>query len=167
MISTRCVDPADKLGFIDSSRIALVTEGELHAGYREKLGYGPADIAALELTPDNRAYQDHKISQAMRGSLLEAVAALTPCPWLYIDLGTHLLERPGRIEDDHPYADRLWMYSDPGFHEYMNELLARLEKFSHGVDEATKERALEAFKTSARYEWMFWQRAWEHQEWGG
>lgn len=165
LIATRCVDPVDKLWFLDSARIALVTESELHAGYGEKLGYTPEDIAALELTPNNRAYQDHMVSQALRGTLLEAVAALTPCPWLYIDLGQHLLERLGKIDDDHPYADWLKMYSDPQFHTFMNELLQRLEDFSHSVDEAARERAVSHFITSARYEWMFWQQAWEQQSW--
>ena len=48
LISTRCPRPADKLWFIDAARLALVVEGELHAGYGEELGYGPDDIAALE-----------------------------------------------------------------------------------------------------------------------
>lgn len=165
LISIRCVDPVDKLWFLDSARIALVTESELHAGYGERLGYTPQDIAKMELTPNNRAYQDHMVSQATRGSLLEAVAALTPCPWLYIDLGQHLLGRLGTIAEDHPYADWLKMYSDPQFHTFMDELLKRLEDFSRAVDEPTRERAISHFVTSARYEWMFWQQAWEEQSW--
>ncbi|TXD41157.1 thiaminase II [Lujinxingia vulgaris] len=165
LISTRCVAPVDKLWFVDAARMALVVEGELHAGYGEKLGYGPEDIAAIELTPNNRAYQDHMISMATRGTLVEAVGALTPCPWLYIALGQHLLERLGTIEDDHPYANWLRMYSDPGFNEYMNEILGRLQRFADAADEPARERAVQAFVTSVRYEWMFWQQAWEHQEW--
>ena len=165
LISTRCINPEDKLWFLDSARIALVTEKELHAGYGKTLGYTPDDIAKLELTPNNRAYQDHMVSQAARGTLVEAVAALAPCPWLYIDLGQHLLERLGDIKDDHPYADWLRMYSDPQFHTYMDELLERLERFSRQADEGARLRAIEHFVTSARYEWMFWQQSWEKQEW--
>src|SRR5690606_35534205 len=80
LISTRCVDPIDKLWFIDAARMALIVEGELHAGYGEKLGYNADDVAAIQLTPNNRGYQNHMISTAQRGSLLEAVAALAPCP---------------------------------------------------------------------------------------
>ncbi|HEX5580853.1 MAG TPA: TenA family protein, partial [Gemmatimonadaceae bacterium] len=83
LISTRTPDPVDKLWFIDAARMALVVESSLHAGYGEKLGYGPEDIRRLELTPNNRAYQDHMISTAARGTLVEAIAALAPCPWLY------------------------------------------------------------------------------------
>ena len=49
-------------------------------------GYGGEAIHALTLTPNNRAYQNHVISTAKRGTLVEATAALTLCPWLYVEL---------------------------------------------------------------------------------
>lgn len=165
LISARCTRPDDKLFFIDAARIALVTEGELHAGYGKTLGYDAAAIAAVELTPTNRAYQDHMVSAAQRGSLVEAVAALTPCPWLYIDLGQHLLQKLGTIPDTHPYAAWLRMYSDPQFNAFMEQLLERLQRFADATDAPTRERARAAFVTSARYEWMFWDQAWVSQPW--
>ena len=165
LVSTRCPHPADKLWFIDAARLALVVEGELHAGYGERLGYGPADIAALALTPNNRAYQSHMIDAATRGTLVEAVAALTPCPWLYTELGQHFQRQIGTIDDAHPYADWLRTYADAGFVEYTNHLLERLQRFADAHDEAARARAVGAFAVSARYEWMFWQQAWEQQEW--
>lgn len=166
LISTRCVRPADKLWFIDSARLALVVEGELHAGYGEKLGYTPDDIAALTLTPNNRAYQNHMLERAQRGTLVEAVAALTPCPWLYIDLGQHFeRELGGAIPEDHPYADWLKMYADPQFNAYMDALLDKLQRFADEAGSAARERAVEAFVVSARYEHLFWEQAWTKQSW--
>ncbi len=165
LISVRCPHPDDKLWFIDAGRMALVVESELHEGYGARLGYTQKDIAAIELTPNNRAYQNHMITEAQRGSLVEAVAALTPCPWLYTDLGRHLKKELGEIPDDHPYADWLRMYSDPGFIEYMDNLLEKLQRFADAADEETRARAREAFVLSVRYEWMFWEQAWQMQRW--
>lgn len=165
LISTRVVSPVDKLWFVDAARVALVGEAQLHVGYGKKLGYTPEDIAAIELTPNNRGYQDHMISMATRGSLVEAVAALAPCPWLYIELGQHLLKQLGTIEDSHPYADWLRMYSDPGFNDFAQNLLSRLQAYADEASEAQRARAVIAFQTSVRYEWMFWQQAWEQQRW--
>jgi thiaminase (transcriptional activator TenA) len=165
LISTRCPDPDDKLWFIEAARLALIVESQLHHGYGARLGYTAHDIAAVELTPNNRAYQDHMISAAVRGTLVEAVAALAPCPWLYTELGQHLKEQLGEIADDHPYADWLRTYADPGFVEYTNTLLGRLQRFAEAHDESARVRAREAFAVSARYEWMFWQQAWEVQQW--
>lgn len=165
LLATRAHTPEDSLWFVEAAEIALVTEGELHEGYGEQLGYNREDIAALELTPNNRAYQDHMISTIQRGSLLEGTAALTPCPWLYIDIGVYLERELGEIGDDHPYADWLRMYSDPDFYEFVDTLLATLQRYADAADEATRRRAVEAFELSARYEWMFWQQAWERQQW--
>lgn len=165
IISTRCPAPDDKLWFIDAARMAIVVEGELHAGYGERLGYGPEDIRALELTPNNRAYQNHMISTAERGTLVEAVAALTPCPWLYVELGQRLERALGEVSEDHPYAAWLEMYRDPAFNDYMDHLLDRLQRFADAADRAARTRAREAFVVSLRYEWMFWEQAWTQQAW--
>ena len=57
------------------------------------------------------------------------------------------------------------MYADPGFDDYMRELLSRLQRAADAADAAARERAITAFVTSVRYEWMFWQQAWEGQRW--
>ena len=165
LISTRCPAPHDKLWFIDAARLALVVEGELHEGYGEELGYGPEDIRDLQLTPNNRAYQNHMVERAQRGTLVEAVAALAPCPWLYVELGQRLEREMGAIPDDHPYAEWLAMYRDPEFNEYMDNLLSRLQRFAEAADEPARTQARTAFTTSVRYEWMFWNQAWTQQEW--
>ena len=165
IISTRIVEPTGKLWFLESARIALTVEGQLHAGYGRTLGYTPADVAAVELTPNNRAYQDHMVSTAMRGSVVEAIAAIVPCPWLYIDIGNWLKQEMGTIPDEHPYADWLRMYSDPEFHGYMDTLLDHLEKAARAASDAARARACEAFLTSTRYEFLFWQQAIDRQQW--
>ncbi len=165
IISTRCTDPTTKLWFVDAAHLAIVVEQQLHAGYGEKLGYDAEDIRQLELTPNNRAYQDHMIARASTGSLVEAIAAITPCPWLYTALGAHLKETIGEIPDGHPYADWLKTYADPAFVTYTNELLEILQQKAEKNPPAVLERAREAFCTSARYEWMFWEQAWRKQQW--
>lgn len=165
LISVRCADPAEKLWFIEAGRLALVVETQLHEGYGARLGYTAKDIAAISLTPNNRAYQSHMIATAQRGTLVEAVAALAPCPWLYTELGQHLHDTLGEVSDDHPYADWLRTYADPGFVEYTNHLLGLLDRYARASDEAARERAREAFAVSARYEWMFWEQAWTLQQW--
>jgi len=165
ILSTRFSKPSEKLWFIDGAKLALVVEQELHNEYGRELGYTPEDVAALELTPNNRAYQDHMISYATRGSLLEALAALAPCPWLYTDIGIRIEEQMGTIPSDHPYGKWLATYMDPGFRTYTNELLVFLEQESRQHGAQYHERAATAFDLSVRYEWMFWDQAWNRQEW--
>lgn len=165
LISTRCAEPGDKLWFIDAARLALVVEGDLHAGYGRKLGYTAADVAAMELGPVTRAYRDHMISTAQTGTLVEAIAALTPCPWLYTALGQHLMAAIGEIPEDHPYADWLALYASSEFETYMQRLLECLQRAAEAADAAARERAMSAFRVSARHEWSFWEQAWQLEGW--
>jgi len=165
LISTRCTAPDDKLWFIEAARLAIVVEAQLHQGYGARLGYTENEIAALSLSPNNRAYQNHMISSAMRGTLVEAVAAVTPCPWLYTELGSYLQNHYGLVDDDHPYADWLRTYADPSFVLYTNDLLSKLQHYAVSHDQEARDRAKEAFAVSARYEWMFWEQAWSMQTW--
>jgi thiaminase/transcriptional activator TenA len=166
VISTRIVDPSGKLWFIDAARMAILVEQSLHENYGLTLGYSAADIASISLSPDNRAYQNHIRMAANHGSLLEGIAALSPCPWLYADIGQFILSTQGDVDDGHPYADWIRQYSDPIFVSYTNELLEHLEYHARRTtDEAEKNRAVELFVLSTRYELLFWDQAWNGQSW--
>lgn len=166
LISVRYEDPDTKMWFIEGARLAIVVERELHAEYGLRLGYGPEDIASLTLSPNNRAYQNHLIANAQTGTLLEAVAALSPCPWLYSDIGLFMEKQLGGIPENHPYADWLKTYADPEFVTYTNELLAHLQRLADRyTDPADHVRAVNAFVLSAQYEYLFWEQAWQKQEW--
>jgi len=167
-IGTRCPDPADTRWFVEAAERTLQTERSLHLHYGERLGYGPDDIAELTLTPNNRAYQNHMLERGHRGTRLEALAAVAPCPWLYRDLGAHIWDELGeRVSDDHPYAAWIRRYSnpDPGETMDLTELFDRLDRWADAHDADVRDRALKAFRTSVRYEWMFWEQAWTRQEW--
>jgi thiaminase/transcriptional activator TenA len=166
ILSTRTYDPETKLWFIDGARMAILVERSLHENYGRRLGYSSDDIAALSLSPNNRAYQNHLLGVTHQGSMLEAVAALAPCPWLYADIGQTIISSGTLIDDGHPYADWIREYSDPVFVEYTNDLLAHLQHFAdRSSDEEEKSRAVENFVLSTRYELMFWEQAWDQQCW--
>lgn len=167
MISVRFKDAGRKLWFIEGARLALVVERELHEEYGRKLGYTGEDIANLVLSPDNRAYQNHLLTSARSDSLLTAVAALAPCPWLYADIGQQVIHRFTELPEDHPYADWLATYADPTFVVYTNELLAHLQYVADRFpDPDHQSDAIEAFVLSAKYEVKFWEQAWTLQGWG-
>jgi len=161
LISVRHAHPDAKLWFIDAARLSIVVERQLHEEYGRELGYTAQDIRRLELTPNNRAYGNHMVMLAQTGSMVEALAALTPCPWLYTDIGMQM----GDIDPGHRWANWLRTYADPGFVTYTAELLEYLEAAAAHAAPEELDRAEKAFVTSVRYEWMFWDQAWAGQAW--
>ncbi|TDI76981.1 MAG: thiaminase II [Bacteroidetes bacterium] len=166
IISTRVVDPSEKLWFIEGARMAIIVERALHENYGKKIGYSADDIAGLKLSPNNRAYQNHMLAAANHGTVLEALAALAPCPWLYADIGQEIISSGSAPSDSHPFKDWIDEYADPIFVEYTNQLLAYMQSYAdNSSDEDEKERAVELFCLSARYEHLFWDQAWTGQTW--
>jgi thiaminase (transcriptional activator TenA) len=165
ILATKFTLPSDKLWFIDGAKMALVVEQELHTGYGKQLGYSPQQVAALDITPNNRAYQNHMLTSVSNGSLVKGLGALSPCPWLYTEIGLRIAEIPGGIPLDHPYGKWLSTYSDPVFIQYTNDLLAYLERESLSQGMENQQSAMEAFDLSVKYEWMFWDQAWNMQKW--
>lgn len=165
VLSTKYRRPEDKLWFIEGAKLALVVEQQLHTEYGKQLGYSAQDVARLELTPNNRAYLNHMMACASHGPLLKGLAALAPCPWLYSEIGIRISEQPGGIRADHPHRDWLLTYADPSFLSYTNELLLFLERESQEKSSEDHYIAMEAFDLSVKYEWMFWDQAWNMQSW--
>lgn len=165
ILSTRFALPDKKLWFIEGAKLALIVEQELHQTYGKQFGYTANDIRALTLTPHARAYQNHMLTAAHGASLIEAVAALAPCPWLYTDIGMQIKNSLGTIPDDHPYGNWLATYSDPSFVAYTEQLLGIMEEVAQEHGPSYQSRAIEAFQVSVSYEWMFWDQAWNMQEW--
>lgn len=165
VLSTKYSQPQDKLWFIEGAKLALVVEQQLHAEYGKQFGYSAQDVARLELTPNNRSYQNHMLTCAAQGSLLKGLAALAPCPWLYTEIGIKISLQYEEIPSDHPYRNWLLTYTDPSFMSYTNELLLFLERESLEKSSEDHQIAMEAFDLSVKYEWMFWDQAWNMQSW--
>ena len=127
LVAARCSNPDDMLWFIDSARIALVTERSLHTNYGLKLGYDAAANRRSDADPITTPIRT-MIAVAQRGSMVEAVAALTPAPGSISPLARRCW-RSWAPSLRHILAEWLSMYSDPQFDSYLAELLAKLQRY--------------------------------------
>ena len=59
------------------------------------LGLSPEEISQTPKAPTNEAYTNHILKVAYEGSMGENVAALLPCMWTYLDVGTILADIGG------------------------------------------------------------------------
>lgn len=94
-------------------------ELKLHASYAVRWDL---DLAGVTPSDATLAYTDFLLATAaVRGSVGEACAAMTPCMRLYAFLGQSLAAERGR--DDNPYAEWIHTYASPDF----EALAARIE----------------------------------------
>jgi len=141
----------------------LNTEMDLHRAYAADFGISEADLEATDPSPTTRAYTDFLVRTAAEGTFGDLVAALLPCMWGFNVTGTRLAERG--LPDHEGYADWIELYSGEEFTELTDWCKGLMDDVAADVTEADRERYRGLFRTSARYEYLFWDAAWRQEEW--
>jgi thiaminase/transcriptional activator TenA len=149
--------------FAELLRATSVTEMDLHRAYADSLGITPAALEQEPMAPTTRAYTDFLVRVAATGDFAELAAALLPCMWGYSEIGQALLARglPAPV----PYARWVRMYADPEFAALAGWCRALVDRLGAGADDAARGRMEDAFVTSSRYEYLFWEMAWRRETW--
>ena len=142
----------------------LIVERSLHESYGKRWKVSPKQMGAIPMSPTNYAYTRHMLHVADNGSAVEATVVALPCAWIYCVVGQHLL-RKGPPAKSHPYRNWLMLYASPEFAEVGRWMREKVDLWSNGASEAEKHRMEEAFIISSRYEWMFWEMAWNEESW--
>jgi thiaminase/transcriptional activator TenA len=117
---------------------------------------------AHRMAPTNYAYTNHLIATVSQQPFAEGLASMLPCYWIYQEVGKELKKRGSKSADYQRWIDQ---YSDPSYAEAVNQVLAMMNVEAQKMDSASRARAMELFKTSARYEYMFWDMAWRKEAW--
>ncbi len=139
------------------------TEMDLHREYAAEFGISEAELEATEPSPTTRAYTDFLVRVAATGTFGDLVAALLPCMWGFNETGKRL---DGRGKPDHEqYAAWIEMYAGEEFSELTAWCQDLMDDVAADASAAERERYRELFRTSARYEYRFWDAAWRQEEW--
>lgn len=142
----------------------LEVEMELHRGYSAEFGISRETLEQSEASSVTHAYTSHLLNVAWSGGTREILAALMPCQWGYWELGLELAEKYG-IRQDNPYGQWIAAYSSPEFGELARWVRGDLDRLVEGAQGEELTRMEQDFRTSSRYELMFWEAAWQLEMW--
>ena len=141
----------------------LNTEMDLHRSYCAQLDIAGSDLEATEPAPTTLAYTSYLLDVAGRGAFSETVCALLPCQWGYSEIGLYLKER-GLPGDAPLYAQWIEMYADAEFQQLAGWLRALADRLAQDAGPDERGRMADAYRTSTRYEYLFWDMAYYRQE---
>ena len=141
---------------------AIAVERELHESFLADFGLTPADVDATPLAPTNRAYTSYLLASVYAGSFAEALGAVLPCYWIYAEVGAHLL----KLGSPDPLYQR-WIdtYGGEEFAAVVRAVLELTDRVGADLGAVERARVFERFRTTSRYEWMFWDAAWRAEQW--
>jgi thiaminase/transcriptional activator TenA len=141
----------------------LNEEMDLHREYAAAFDITEADLEATTPSPTTQGYTDFLVRTAGQGSFGETIAALLPCMWGFNETGQRLAA--AGIPDDERYAEWIEMYAGEEFTELTAWCKDLMDAVAADATDAQRDRFRERFKTSARYEYRFWDAAWRQEGW--
>ena len=111
-----------------------------------------------QTTPATIGYTNYLLRTVSREPFEIAVAAALPCFWIYKEVGLSISQCS---KSDNPYARWIEAYSRPEFGNSTNEMISIFDEVSLRTTEAVREKMLNAFHTSTKWEWHFWNDAYQ------
>ncbi|GHH96883.1 thiaminase II [Neobacillus kokaensis] len=140
-------------------------EMDLHRKYAERFGITSQELEETKPLPNNLAYTSYMLKVAQNGSLEELISALLPCMWSYWEIGKLLAETCPGSKDHSLYGDWVTMYSSDEFGSLSLWLIDILDRLTDGKPERELAILEEHFLTTSRFEYMFWDMAYEGGDW--
>lgn len=162
LVGARASESRDVEMFGRHAAGAIAVERTLHDTLLGELGIDPALAATTEPSPTNLAYTSYLLATVATGSYAEAVGAVLPCYWIYREVGRELIRRGS---PDKRYQTWIDTYGGEEFGAIVDEVLALTDRLGPSLSAVDEQRTARAFRTTSRFEWMFWDAAWRGETW--
>jgi thiaminase/transcriptional activator TenA len=160
--AARAPTAAGRLEFSDGAKVAVQVAGVLHQSFFARFDVTSAMVAASEPSPVCLGYTSYLASLAATRSYEELIAGILPCFWVYWEVGCHI--KP-RAVSPNPYEAWINTYADPAFGEATGRVRALVDLAASTASPGTVAAMAKAFRTATRYEWMFWDSAYQQIGW--
>lgn len=157
-LAARSAQPDDLLQFTRFAQNAILVERALHETY----------FALYEIEPETTkmpacfAYTNYLLATTSLQSVAVGAAAVLPCFWIYREVGKFIYQR---AVPKNPYRDWIDTYAGEAFDQSVTQMLEITDRFAELAGAAERESMREAFRTSSRLEWYFWNDAYEQTRW--
>ncbi len=161
-IAGRAPDTAATEMFARHAADVIAVESTLHGTLLADLGIDPAVADMAQPAPTTLAYTSYLLATVHGGSYAEGVGAVLPCYWIYWEVGKELLRR-GSPEPR--YQRWIDMYGGEEFGEVVQSVLDVTDRLGPELAPAERARVHRHFRTTSRYEWMFWDMGYREESW--
>jgi thiaminase (transcriptional activator TenA) len=162
LAGVRSRDESALVMFNEHSAGAITVERSLHEGFLKDLGVTQEETDRTAPTPTTLAYTSYLLKTASLSDYPEVLGAVLPCYWIYWEVGKALLEHGS---PDPMYQKWIDTYGGEEFGTLVEAVLDLTDDVCKDLNSSQKARVREAFVTTSRYEWMFWDAAWRLERW--
>ena len=140
----------------------VLVEQAVHIAFARRLGLSGRNLERTPAAPVTQAYTRHLLSVAELESLGELAASILPCYWIYQEVGTRLQRS---LPKNPLYARWVRAYAGKEFRALVQEQFRLIDRLGREATAAERGRMTERFVTSSRYEYLFWEQAYQLRGW--
>lgn len=159
VVGAKANDIQDVLSFIRFAEGAIVVENALHETYFKDFGL----VNRGTMQPACHHYVHFLKSTAAFDAVEVGMAALLPCFWIYKKVGDFIFQN--QVQENNPYQKWIETYGGEEFGIAVQKAINICDKAAENTTGEMRERMTQAFVTSSRLEFDFWQGAYENRRW--
>jgi len=146
---------------VEIAHLEATGEFQGYENFLHTLGYTLDDAMQVEPFPVNLSYRGFLLTTSSMGASQEALVSVLPCFWSYLDIALYhqdaLSSNPNKI-----YSDWASVYLSKEYAQLV-EKLRRLVDLTG--DDFSYEKLRSLFLTASRYEYMYWDAAYNLESW--
>ena len=138
----------------------LDPENDLFMRFFDELGATQEDYSSAKASPTTQAFGDFLVRTSLEGTFDEIALVLYVTEGTYLDWGTRLIEE-GADPNNAVYREWIDLHGPA----VLGSLVSWLEGYINNHSQITEERADYLFHTALRYEFLFWESAYDDEKW--
>lgn len=158
-IAAKTDSPEYKKAFLKFAGDTVSVEQALHEFYLKEIN--GAD--RTEASPSCMLYTGYLYSMLGSRPLEVALAAVLPCFLIYKQVGDHILET--QTASENPYQQWINTYGGEEFAEAVTLAVTICDQVAATCTDSQQKAMTEAFIRASKLEWMFWNSAWNEEQW--
>jgi thiaminase/transcriptional activator TenA len=141
---------------------SLEAERALHESYFKDFGLSEEELRSRPPAPTTLAYTSYLLATVHGSPFTEALSAVLPCYWIYLEVGKALSRRGS----PNPLYQR-WIdaYGSDSYERTVETVLGILDEAVKDEGPGARSRMIHRFVTASRYEWMFWDMGYRQEAW--
>jgi len=144
---------------LEMAHLEATTEYRSYEELLKKLNYTIEEAEVVEPAPTNISYTSFLLSTVLLKTFWEGLAACLPCFWSYAEIAEFHREKLDKNENG-LYREWASVYSTRGYIELVNRMKDLLNNAS-----VEYEKLKEVFIISSKYEYMYWDMAYNMEKW--
>jgi len=157
-LATRLTKTEHIEAFIGFAGDCLFVEKMMHDVFRAELD----SMTTGKASPSCMLYTSYLYSQFNAPTEVMAAAVL-PCFWIYMEVGKYILANQNK--DNNPFQAWIDTYVGEEFEKSVEKAVRICDELAEKCTEEQQDAMTEAFVLCSKFEWMFWDSAYQLEQW--